>query len=445
MKAFLAIKKARYAAAFIFSVLPLILFFVSPENGKFFYPLFFISAATLKQKDMEMRFLVVAAASASALILPYFFRDGHKDYPALVSQMLMFWAFVWVASEHFEKKEKLEEEKARKRQAEKEEYEELEKRAAFYREHTIKAAERIKAGKIFLSSLRNIQAQTSPSRITEEISKAVKSSFPDCRCEFKTKPDGDFLCSQVWQSRLPILVKNSKTDLRFSKENFREGEISLLSVPLISFDSVIAAAKIISDKPMRLNESDLRTCELLMRSASIAMENLELFSRINEMAMKDALTGLLTHRIFQDRLDSEILTSGRTKLPFTLIIADIDHFKKYNDTYGHQAGDEVLKKTAEIFMSSIREIDICARYGGEEFALILPQADREEAVRTAETLRKKLLSAEFEFSGQKTSVSASFGLAVFPQDAPAKSRLIRVADERLYKAKQAGRNRVVYE
>ncbi|MEW5950523.1 MAG: GGDEF domain-containing protein [Elusimicrobia bacterium] len=445
MKALSLGKTARYLIAAFFSLTAIASFFLMPEKSKFFYPLFFASAAGLKRKDFEAKFLIVFAATLSALILPYFLKEGSKEYPIFVSQMLILWASLWTASEYFEKEDKKKEEENAVYEKEKKEAEELQKRAEFYKEHSAKSAERIRAGRIFLSSLKSIQTKNSSRDIADEVLKAVKESFKDCVCELKTKPDGDWLCYQIWQSKLPILIKNSKNDPRFKKENFSSKEASLLSAPILSFSAVFAAVKITSEKPDRLNESDLRTCELLLRSASIALENLALFSKINEMAMKDALTGLLTHRIFQDRLDFEILTSGRTKLPFSLIIADIDHFKKYNDSYGHRAGDEVLRKTAETLKNSLREIDICARYGGEEFAVILPQCSKEEAFKTAEKLRENISRISFNFDGKPSSITASFGIAVFPQDAPAKSRLIRVADERLYKAKQSGRNKVIYE
>ncbi|GAB4029402.1 MAG: hypothetical protein Fur0012_03720 [Elusimicrobiota bacterium] len=442
---FLSFPARRYLISGFFFICAISLILANPENGRFFYPLFFAAVVFLRDSDTEARFLLIFCASLTALIFPYFLKDGSREYPTLISQLLLFWAISYLSNEYYTADRRLKDQEREKRIKDRTENEEIKKRMEIYRIHGQKARERIKAGRILLSSLRELQSKTSSQQIMSEIKKALSLSFSDCVCEIKTRIDSDVCAKAAYTARLPILVKNSSNDPRFRKEDFRPEEGSIIAVPIIAFSSVTAVAKITSPARDRLNESDLRTCELLLRSAAIGLENLSLFSQINELAMKDALTGLLTHRAFQDRLDAEILTSGRTKQPFSLIIADIDHFKKYNDTYGHQAGDEVLRKTASYFLSSLREIDICARYGGEEFALILPQAALSDAVKTAETIKEGLQKLEFYFNGISAGISASFGVACFPVDAATKSQLIRSADERLYRAKKNGRNRVQYE
>ena len=173
------------------------------------------------------------------------------------------------------------------------------------------------------------------------------------------------------------------------------------------------------------------------------MENIQLFEKVNELAIKDGLTGLYTHRAFQSRLEEEILRSARSKVPFSLVMADIDHFKSYNDTFGHQAGDAVLKAVSEAISGGVREIDFAARYGGEEFALIITAADKAQAAAVAEKIRLALERLAFNFGGKASRVTSSFGVAEFPAEASAAGQLVRAADERLFRAKQAGRNRVV--
>ena len=124
-------------------------------------------------------------------------------------------------------------------------------------------------------------------------------------------------------------------------------------------------------------------------------------------------------------------------------MADIDHFKSYNDTFGHQAGDAVLKAVAETVLAGVRDIDFAARYGGEEFALVITGAGREQAAAAAERIRAALEARSFVFGGKPSRVTASFGVAEFPAEAAAAGQLVRAADERLYRAKQGGRNRVV--
>lgn len=445
MRNFLSFPTRRYLISGFFFICAISLIASNPENGKFFYPLFFPAVIFLRDGDIEARFLLIFCASLTAVIFPYFLKDGSKEYPTLISQLILFWFISYLSHEYYSADRRLKEQEREKRLKDRAENEEIKKRIEIYRIHGQKARERIKAGRILLSSLRELQSKSSSEQIMSEIKKALSLSFSDCVCEIKTRIDSDACARAAYAAKLPILVKNSSNDPRFKREDFKEREGSIIAVPIMAFGSVTAVARITSPVQDRLNESDLRTCELLLRSAAIGLENLSLFSQINELAMKDALTGLFTHRAFQDRLDAEILTSGRTKQPFSLIIADIDHFKKYNDTYGHQAGDEVLRKTASFLLSSLREIDICARYGGEEFALILPQSALNDAAKTAEKLREGLQKLEFSFNGISARISASFGVACFPVDAATKSQLIRSADERLYRAKKNGRNRVQYE
>ena len=123
-------------------------------------------------------------------------------------------------------------------------------------------------------------------------------------------------------------------------------------------------------------------------------------------------------------------------------MADIDLFKQYNDTYGHQAGDELLRSVSRILVNHTRPVDCVARYGGEEFSVILPNTVRDHALEVANRMRLAVASEPFLFKGQRTRVTLSFGVAAFPQDATSQSQLIRVADERLYRSKANGRNQV---
>jgi len=121
---------------------------------------------------------------------------------------------------------------------------------------------------------------------------------------------------------------------------------------------------------------------------------------------------------------------------------DIDHFKRFNDTYGHLQGDIIIKEISRILIASTRSIDVCARYGGEEFAVILIEIERPAAGEVAERLRRMVEAARASFDGAELGVTASFGVACFPDDAEDKQKLIEAADSALYRAKAAGRNRV---
>jgi two-component system cell cycle response regulator len=160
--------------------------------------------------------------------------------------------------------------------------------------------------------------------------------------------------------------------------------------------------------------------------------------KLQSLAVTDGLTGLHNHRAFQDYLEEQFQTAMRNKQPLALILMDVDHFKQYNDTYGHQAGDEVLRQVAQILQAHVREGDFVARYGGEEFVVVLPRADSESAVAVAERLRRAVESAEW----QLRPITGSFGVACIRPDMETRQELIEAADQALYQAKKNGRNRV---
>lgn len=160
--------------------------------------------------------------------------------------------------------------------------------------------------------------------------------------------------------------------------------------------------------------------------------------KLQSLAVTDGLTGLHNHRAFQDHLEEQFQAAMRNKQPLALILMDVDHFKQYNDTYGHQAGDEVLRQVAQILLANVREGDFVARYGGEEFVVVLPRTDLESAVAVAERLRRAVESAEW----QLRPVTGSFGVACIRPDMETRQELIEATDQALYQAKKNGRNRV---
>jgi two-component system cell cycle response regulator len=156
----------------------------------------------------------------------------------------------------------------------------------------------------------------------------------------------------------------------------------------------------------------------------------------------DGLTQLHNRRFFQEALDREFARSRRYHHPFCLVLFDIDHFKRINDTHGHLAGDDVLRRVAGLVSTKVRTNDLVARVGGEEFALILPEADRMGGVALAEKLRKMIANERFEHEGAAIPVTISLGVADFNADFASSAELYKAADDRLYDAKRSGRNLV---
>ena len=164
--------------------------------------------------------------------------------------------------------------------------------------------------------------------------------------------------------------------------------------------------------------------------------------RLREESIRDALTGLFNRRYLEETLGRELIMAGREGHPVSVIMGDLDHFKSVNDLFGHLAGDEVLRVFGTLMKRHARASDIYCRYGGEEFLMVLPRMTEEIAVERAEQLRKEISASPVSFDGSPIAVTASFGVASFPQNGRTGDELIATADSALYAAKAAGRNRV---
>ncbi len=179
--------------------------------------------------------------------------------------------------------------------------------------------------------------------------------------------------------------------------------------------------------------------------AAIALHNAQLMGRFAHRADTDGLTGLFSRRYFARRLAEEVIRCGNYGDPLSLLMLDVDHFKHYNDTNGHPAGDDVLRVVADVLRKSFRRTDMVARYGGEEFAVVMSGLKKNQAYLLAERLRAQIEETHFEFGSSQPlgRVTISAGVATFPQDGTTGEELIWSADHALYEAKRAGRNRVV--
>ena len=177
---------------------------------------------------------------------------------------------------------------------------------------------------------------------------------------------------------------------------------------------------------------------------SLTLEKISLFTEVKALSVHDGLTSMYTHLFIMSRLTEEVARSTRYGSNLSIILLDLDSFKEVNDSFGHLAGDTILKEVAGILKGSVRGLDSVGRYGGEEFLVILPETDGESARLIGERLRRKMEEAEFIYEANGIKITVSGGLAVF-REGMDENALIKIADENLYKAKREGKNMVCYD
>ncbi|MBU1086314.1 MAG: sensor domain-containing diguanylate cyclase [Candidatus Omnitrophica bacterium] len=218
-----------------------------------------------------------------------------------------------------------------------------------------------------------------------------------------------------------------------------------LSIPLMAKDRVLGVMLVDNFFSKReITKDDLWKLTMFANNAGLAIGNSQEFEKTLVLSNTDRLTGLWNYGYFQHQLAEEVKRANRFNRHLSLLMIDIDHFKKFNDSLGHVAGDKLLKEISEIIEESCREVDLVARYGGEEFAVILPETFKEKAYSSAERIRKLTAAHPCHYKeGQPSKrITISVGVASFPQDASNKDDLIAYADKALYVAKETGRNRV---
>jgi diguanylate cyclase (GGDEF)-like protein len=218
----------------------------------------------------------------------------------------------------------------------------------------------------------------------------------------------------------------------------------LVVVPLKAKDKVngiIVADNIFTHKP--ISKDDLRMLIMLANQAGLAIENSQLYEQTVTRAHTDSLTKLWNHGYFQYLLQQEFEKTKALNLPLSLLMIDIDNFKNYNDTLGHQMGDQILEEVSLILKDHSRKMDYVCRYGGEEFTIIMPQTEKKEAFNLAERLRQTIENHHFphEEIQPHQQLTVSLGVATFPYDCQTKQELIAYSDKALYKAKNLGKNR----
>ena len=259
--------------------------------------------------------------------------------------------------------------------------------------------------------------------------------------------DPGSLASMVVKNKLALPAAGEwgdRNDLPVFDAGVRfRGFESLLVLPLPVKDEVVGTFTVAARRPGAFPTDRREMLGVIANQVAISVQNGRMVQALEEQATTDGLTSLVNHRTFQERFAAMLTRAERHSFPVALLLTDIDHFKKINDTHGHPTGDEVLRRVAALLRGCARQIDITARYGGEEFAVVLEATDKTGALQMAERIRKEVSQQIFESAKGPFKATLSLGVAIFPEDGRAKPELIKHADTALYSAKHAGRNRAV--
>ena len=255
---------------------------------------------------------------------------------------------------------------------------------------------------------------------------------------------GDQFDHYVVRTQRPLLVNDVRRDFRFTASAATDRPIgSVIACPITLGETVEGVLRLDSVRPQAYTQDDLRFLDILLDLLNTALANARLFAQTQQLAITDGLTDLYRRQPFLEQLAREVARASRSRESLAVMMLDIDHFKRYNDTYGHSAGDLILKAVASLMRKTIPPDGICARYGGEEFAIVLPKASKAVGTEIADRLRQSVEAHVRPMgNGQRDAVTVSVGVATFPEDAQSDLELIRRSDQRLYHAKRSGRNQV---
>lgn len=253
----------------------------------------------------------------------------------------------------------------------------------------------------------------------------------------------DRLLTEVITTSRPRVVADTEHDPRLAAPGLPSGIRSWLAVPLLSEGTVVGVVILRSHTPAAFGEHDADIALTFTGQAGIAIANARLFAEVRRLAVTDDLTGVRNRRYIVQTGEAAFQDARERNEPLSLILLDVDQFKRVNDTYGHAIGDEVLQGIADRLRQHLRDVDHLGRYGGEEFTIILPGIDSDGAHELAERLRRAIGDTPITTQTSPVSVTISMGVATVDRETPDFSALLQRADGLLYAAKRQGRNRVV--
>jgi diguanylate cyclase (GGDEF)-like protein len=235
---------------------------------------------------------------------------------------------------------------------------------------------------------------------------------------------------------IPDISKHDLFDKTTWKDDWRG---AIVGLPLKIGKKVVGVLNVAYQAPREFHENTLRALGLLADQAALAIENAKLHTLVKEQAMTDPLTGLANRRAFELRLEEEIRRSNRYDHPFSIILMDLDGFKRINDTYGHPVGDQTLIVLGESIRQTVRDTDMLVRMGGDEFLLLLPETKTEDAEKIGEKVAEMVKDYPYSWREKKEhnlELTLSFGIACYPEHAKTGADLILIADTVLYKNKK---------
>jgi diguanylate cyclase (GGDEF)-like protein len=259
---------------------------------------------------------------------------------------------------------------------------------------------------------------------------------------FEMDLESNGLASLLAREKKPVWVPSVGGQDHFSKLKNLAVK-SFVFLPFLIQDRVIGFLCSFSPQENFIDQEKFSNFQVFCNQISIGLQKSLLYEKVQKLSITDGLTKLYSHRYFKQRLEEELILANRYSSHLSLLILDIDHFKHYNDNYGHVAGDHVLMEVSRILKEQSDLTHLAARYGGEEMVLIAPETTKEQGMELAEKIRKAIELYSFVVGKETTKVTVSIGVATFPQDALTNLDLISKADKALYAAKARGRNRIV--
>lgn len=299
------------------------------------------------------------------------------------------------------------------------------------------------AGELFQSAASSVRLIDESG---QRLELAAHAGLGEEYCRRGAVPLGSSAAGRAALTGEPVHVIDASRDDVYLKGELlaHEGLRSLLCLPLNVRGRRIGVMTLYHRRPRMYEPEELRFLSTFASTVSIAVDNARLYGEQARLAVTDGLTGLYNHKHFHEVLAAEVGRARRYSHPISLVLVDIDHFKIFNDAWGHQAGDALLRTLAGIFKAAARQNDLVARYGGEEFAFVLPQTDKRQATALAKRLcravERRRCEGEQVLPGGRLTVS--LGVASYPEDVSHAADLVGRADQALYRAKNLGRNQV---